>query len=60
MYKEREREKIQRFLHILCIWFQYANTVFVLRGTLSARNKEKGEIILYYVGIIFLTVLLQL
>lgn len=49
---ERER-KMWRFVRILCIWNQYANMLFMLRGVPSARNKEKGEIILYYGEIIF-------
>lgn len=47
------REKMWRFVRILCIWNQYANMLFMLRGVPSARNKEKGEIILYYGEIIF-------
>lgn len=47
------REKMWRFVRILCIWNQYANMLFMLRGIPSARNKEKGKIILYYGEIIF-------
>lgn len=53
MLVQGKREKMWRFVHILCIWNQYTNMQFMLRGVPSAGNKEKEEIIPYYGEIIF-------